>query len=1531
MIRDRALQMTVTMWIVAIIAVVPTTAEPITWIGPDGANWNDTANWDPAVVPNNGGTLYDVRIDNDGLNDANVLLDMNATITSLTVDAGDHLTFLNSRDLTIAGGPITNAGLIEMASSGSLTDLILGSTSVTLTGDGVLLLGDNANNRITGQGFEWDLVIDAGHSIRGSGQVGLETINLINHGLVDANQPTQMKVDLRGAVDNNINDGTMQASGVGTLLFSGTGINNTGGVIQALDGAVTNLSNSHIRGGTLTTEGSGEVRVTGNTTTLENITNTGLISVDNTVDPRLSGTITNSATIAMNSDGGLTDLTLATDPTTLTGTGAVVMSDAANNRITGMGFGWDLINDVDHTIRGSGQLGVETVNLVNRGLIDANQPTALTVDLRGGVADNINSDTMQASAGGTLVFSGTAIDNTNGTIQSVDASVVNLRNSHIRGGLLTTVDTGEMHITGNTTTLEDVTNTGTISVDNTVDPRIAGTMTNNATIAMNSAGGLTDLTIATNPTTLTGTGVLAMSDATSNRITGINFDWDLINDVDHTIRGSGQLGVETVNLVNRGLIDANQSAPLTVDLRSSADNNANDGVMQASGGGTLVFSGTGIDNSNGTIQALDTSFVNLTNSHIRGGLLTTVDTGEMHITGNNTTLEDVTNTGTISVDNNVDPRIAGTMTNDATIELNSAGAATDLTVGSNPATLSGPGTLLMGNNANNRITSANLDWVLINDAQHTIRGAGNIGANVINLTNDGLIDADQPTALTVDTRGGGPGSFNNGVMQASAGGTLSVSASTIDNTNGIIQALDLSLVEVSNAHIIGGLLTTQGAGEVRAIGAPTLTDVTNTGLISVPNSHDPRIRGVITNNATIAMNSEGASTDLTVDTNPATLSGNGVLAMGDSATNRLTGTGFDWVLINDAQHTIRGAGNIGINVINLTNNGLIDADQATALTVDTRGGAPGSFNNGIMQASGGGILNLWTSTIDNTNGTIQALDASFVDINNTSHIIGGLLTTEGTGEVRTVVNPILQNVTNTGLLSVTDNSDPRIRGVLTNNAVMTMNSVGNGTDLTVDTNPATLSGGGALWMGDHVNNRITGTGFNWVLINDSDHTIRGSGNLGMNTIDVMNRGTIIADQLTAMTIDHRSSLVNTGLLRVTGDGSMTIAQGGMDNRGEVLVDAGRTLTRAGNFTQTGGSTIVDGDLTVNGGVVDLLGGTLGGTGAVNADVDSGGRVAPGDSVGELTINGTYTQQSTAVFRVEIGGILPGEFDVLTINGAATLDGVVLASVVDGYVPNLGDTFEVMTFNSRAGVFALPAGAAGPGRAFDVQYSDTSVTLIVVDCTDEIGPSIVHADGLPGETRPFSGYIDPRSESDDGITVNGGLNTFTLVFDEPVFAIGGMTEIAAASVSIMETGGGTPPNVANVDVTNNPTIRVTLDRIITLQEWTTIIVNVEDTCGNAIASIGDAGPGVNEPDRLDIGYLPADVDQTQTVGPFDLLKFRQLVNSVATPTQGTLLDFVDTDRTGDVSPFDLLAFRRLVNGVEPATRAWAGAAMDNTQP
>ncbi len=230
-------------------------------------------------------------------------------------------------------------------------------------------------------------------------------------------------------------------------------------------------------------------------------------------------------------------------------------------------------------------------------------------------------------------------------------------------------------------------------------------------------------------------------------------------------------------------------------------------------------------------------------------------------------------------------------------------------------------------------------------------------------------------------------------------------------------------------------------------------------------------------------------------------------------------------------------------------------------------------------------------------------------------------------------------------------------------------------------------------------------------------------------------------------------------------------------------------------------------------------------------------------------------------------------------------------------------------------------------------SCTSDVCIERACTfapiDAVAPTVMHGLGLTGDTRPFTGYVDPRAESTTGEFANLGLDEVVFVFDEPVRAVGGGALSPASFV--VNTTGGEPTSIVAVDDTANPIVALTLASPPPLSEWTTITAVVEDLCGNPIESLGNLGPGIEEPDRIDFLFLPGDVDQSSRVDPFDLLRFRQIVADAFTPALGVPEDFVDLNRTGEVTPFDLLMFRQLIAGQLPATRPWSGETANHPQP
>ncbi|USY24968.1 autotransporter domain-containing protein [Alcaligenes sp. 1735tsa3] len=109
--------------------------------------------------------------------------------------------------------------------------------------------------------------------------------------------------------------------------------------------------------------------------------------------------------------------------------------------------------------------------------------------------------------------------------------------------------------------------------------------------------------------------------------------------------------------------------------------------------------------------------------------------------------------------------------------------------------------------------------------------------------------------------------------------------------------------------------------------------------------------------------------------------------------------------------------------------------------------------------------------------------------------------------------------------------------------------------------------------------------------------------------------------------------------------------GGLHKRGS------GSLELAGNNSYTGNTTVSGGRLAVNGTLVSAITvegeGTLGGSGTV-AQVDNYGTLAPGNSVGTLTVSGDYTAHAGSVHELEVDS--SGASDRLVVGGTARIDG-----------------------------------------------------------------------------------------------------------------------------------------------------------------------------------------------------------------------------------------------------------------------------------
>ncbi len=201
-----------------------------------------------------------------------------------------------------------------------------------------------------------------------------------------------------------------------------------------------------------------------------------------------------------------------------------------------------------------------------------------------------------------------------------------------------------------------------------------------------------------------------------------------------------------------------------------------------------------------------------------------------------------------------------------------------------------------------------------------------------------------------------------------------------------------------------------------------------------------------------------------------------------------------------------------------------------------------------------------------------------------------------------------------------------------------------------------------------------------------------------------------------------STLNNTGTLRKSGGAGTATLWLSVNNTGggTVEVQSG-TLRFANGYTQAAGSTILNGGDLASTTTMDIQGGSLSGFGTITGNVSNAGQVNPGFSPDILEIVGNYTQTPTGVLNVEVGGLAPGTgFDQLNITGNAALDGTLNISLIGGFSPSPGETFEVMTFSSATGDFAAKNGLdLGFGLSFEPNLTGNNLVLVVVGIADPL--------------------------------------------------------------------------------------------------------------------------------------------------------------------------------------------------------------------
>jgi adhesin HecA-like repeat protein len=247
-----------------------------------------------------------------------------------------------------------------------------------------------------------------------------------------------------------------------------------------------------------------------------------------------------------------------------------------------------------------------------------------------------------------------------------------------------------------------------------------------------------------------------------------------------------------------------------------------------------------------------------------------------------------------------------------------------------------------------------------------------------------------------------------------------------------------------------------------------------------------------------------------------------------------------------------------------------------------------------------------------------------------------------------------------------------------------------------------------------------------LLVKDSNSTVTQTGNSTL-TLGNSNNNEIVANVTVADSAVFNSGtggivFHNTGTLNVVQSGTFN-ANGSLTlNRGTVIVDGG-TLNANGPLLIDGGTvSLVAGVLDagtidlVNGGIFNFAGGTLHVDNFNGHLVNQAGRLAPGHSAGLTTISRDYTQQMNGVLEIEIGGLTAGsQFDMLDVSGSAILDGTLQVSLIHGFTPQAGNSFDILDWGSRAGTFlALQLQSPGANLMWNSSLLYTSGVAIAGD-------------------------------------------------------------------------------------------------------------------------------------------------------------------------------------------------------------------------
>jgi hypothetical protein len=728
-------------------------------------------------------------------------------------------------------------------------------------------------------------------------------------------------------------------------------------------------------------------------------------------------------------------------------------------------------------------------------------------------------------------------------------------------------------------------------------------------------------------------------------------------------------------LHNQGKVFQSSAGTLNIGNQTSFENQLN-GIYNFDGDGVVTGSGYSSFNNYGRLRKSGGIGISVFDSHVDFNNLNgviEVDSGTLSLASGGTS-----SSGTFIVASGAVLDLTGgngstwsglvTGSGAGTVSLSNGQITTSpsLTLNLPDGLFQWTGGTLWGTTINSGVVtvagfgSVNMNGVFYNNVllHHTNTATLNIGGNsTFEIQVGGTYNLEGDGGVT----GMGYSYFNNhGLLRKSGGnGTSSFNSSvSFDNLNGSIE-------------VDSGTLSLAGNG----VSSNGTFIVTSGAVLDLTGGQGPTWAGLVSGSGagTVSLSSGTLSTSPSLTLNLPT----GLF--------QWTGGTLSGTTINSNAVTVAGSGSVYVGGV-FYNYGLMHHTNTATLHIgagpDTTfanqaggiynlegdggffSGGNASFNNhGLLRKSGGN----GTSSFGFNNGV------AFNNVNGVIEVDSGTLSLNSNGSSSNGTF----SVASEAVLDLTGGQGPTWAGLVGGSGAGTV-SLSSGTISSSPSLTLNLPAGLFHWTGG----TLSGT-----TINSNVVTVAGSGSLNLGGV-FYNYGLVHHTNTATLHIGYNSTFENQagGTYNLEGDGGF-------------YSDGYGYFNNSGLLRKSGGNGISS---FINGVAFNNLNGSI--------EVDSG----------QLSLNGQSYAQGSGSFIVTLGGTNAGQSGQL-LCGPATLGGPLTVKLAGGYVPALGDRFQILSSGGLGGGFTtlnVPGGIA-------VTYTNNSVFLTVTGTVTGklVGPAV----------------------------------------------------------------------------------------------------------------------------------------------------------------------------------------------------------------